>query len=145
MSGSGRWITGALAIAILAGCSPRERSTEELSAMSASELQAHWEAIDGGLPAPSWAYRDRVRRAGVARVGADWPEMERLWVLERKIWEGMSAEQLLWSWGAPEHRYADTYPVGTYEHWYWNLNVHTGGSEATLHDGRVIWYRVGDQ
>lgn len=145
MSRAGLASATAFTTVVFLGCSPSERAAGELSAMSDQELRRHWEDLDGGVPFPTPAYRSRVRSAGVNRFGQDWGEEHQAWVLQRMIWQGMTAEQLYWSWGNPERKYVDHYPTGTYEHWFWNLNWYTGGSEATLQDGVVIWYRVGEQ
>lgn len=134
----------AVPVAVLSvGCSAR-RSIADINAMSDGELRAHWDEVQYAMPDVGTGYRQTVRSAGVNRFGRAWSEEHQAWVLQRMIWEGMTAEQLYWSWGKPEQRFTDQYPPFKYEHWYWGVSPYSTGSEVTLQDGQVIWYRIGD-
>lgn len=133
----------AITAAILTTGCVSKHTAVEINAMSGAELRAHWDEVQYAMPDPGEAYFYRVRSAGVNRFGQDWPEIERLWVIERRIWQGMTAEQLYWSWGKPDQRFTDQYPPFTYEHWYWDVSRWTTGREATLQDGQVVWFRIG--
>lgn len=134
-----------LPLLFLASCGPRGHSAAELMALSDDDLARHWarvtrpgvydQPVRGDYETPA-DYRRAVRMEAASRRAA-WPREVLADVIAGEVVEGMTMEQVWWSWGEPWRRDRVEQPIATFEAWEYAAGRFT----IYFRDGRVHWWR----
>ena len=80
---------------------------------------------------------------GRAKELYGWDDQQCFQIQQNKFWQGMTAEQLYWSIGAPDRVFDSNTPSGESQSWHYRLDaLGTGRNRFILENRKLTWWTI---